>query len=300
METVVLAPPESPAKLGMLKASALRLMQVTFFVYLGVMLCACAMQNSFIFPGSATQGQPDAVIDTSIYYDVLNLRTHDGTHIAAIFGKALTPDGLERADAAQRPTVIYFYGNGACLAYCQDVFDHFRRMGMNVIIPDFEGYGMSAGNPSESGCYASADAVYDYLLTRPDIDRTKIVSVGWSLGAAVAIDLASRRPVAGLATFSAFTSMPDMAKRMAPWLPMSLICRTHFDNLAKIKTISCPILLAHGTRDKLIPSEMSDRLAAAAGSHAQRISIDGAGHNDVFIVGGESLFQQVDTFVESL
>ena len=67
-------------------------------------------------------------------------------------------------DAGQRTTIIYFYGNGACMAYSMDVFEELRARGFNVIIPDYEGYGMSEGKPSESGCYAAADAVYDYLL----------------------------------------------------------------------------------------------------------------------------------------
>ena len=128
------------------------------------------------------------------------------------------------------PTIIYFYGNGACMAYSTDVFEHFRRLGANVIIPDFEGYGMSGGKPSEAGCYAAADVAYKYLLSRDDVDSKYIVAIGWSLGAAVAIDLASRRHVAGLVTVSAFTSLRDMAQQFISWLPMSLILKYRFDN----------------------------------------------------------------------
>ena len=81
-----------------------------------------------------------------------------GRAIVALFGKALQRDGQPMADAGHRPTIIYFYGNGACMAYSTDVFDHVRRLGANVIVPDFEGYGMSGGKPSEAGCYAAADA----------------------------------------------------------------------------------------------------------------------------------------------
>jgi pimeloyl-ACP methyl ester carboxylesterase len=92
-----------------------------------------------------------------------------------------------------RPTVIFFYGNGACLAYMGEVFNGFRRLGMNVLVPEYPGYGMSGGKPTEKGFYAAADAGYDYLAQRPDIDHDRIDAAGWSMGSAVAVDLASRR-----------------------------------------------------------------------------------------------------------
>jgi len=197
-------------------------------------------------------------------------------------------------------TLIYFYGNGTCLAQSRQVFNEFRRLGYDVIMPDYEGYGMSGGRPSEAGCYAAADAAYDYLLTRSDVDKNRIVAVGWSLGSAVAIDLASRRPVAGLVTFSAFTSMSDEAANFVPWIAAALLVTPQFESIKKIPDVSCPILMFHGTQDTLVPPEMSDRLARAAKAKVTEIRVKGAGHNDIFAIGGQSLFQQVQKFVDGL
>src|SRR5207248_9669521 len=102
-------------------------------------------------------------------------------------------------------------------------------------------------------------------LTRRDIDPRQIVPVGWSLGAAAAIDLASRKPVGGVATFSAFSSMADMGRKMLPWFPTSLLLRHRFENERKMAQVSCPSFLAHGTLDTLVPFPMNARLARAAG-----------------------------------
>jgi fermentation-respiration switch protein FrsA (DUF1100 family) len=169
-------------------------------------------------------------------------------------------------------------------------FDRFRRLGANVLIPDFPGYGMSGGRPSEKGFYATADAAYDYLLSRPDVDRDRIVAAGWSMGAAVAIDLASRRKVERLVTISAFTTLPAAAHSLVPWLPTSLIVRSRFDNIGKIPRVTCPIFIAHGTIDNLVPPGMADELAAAAKRKAVVYRVVGGGHNDVFYVGGDSLW----------
>lgn len=257
-----------------------------------------ALERSLIFPGTATQGRADAIVPASSAYELVPLTTSDGTHIVAQFGRALTPAGVPRSDAATRPTVIYFYGNGACLAYSREQFDGFRRLGFNVIVPEFPGYGMSAGTASEAAFYAAADAAYDHLLTRTDLDPTRIVAVGWSLGAAVAIDLASRRPIARLITISAFTSMAAVAKEAAPWAPTSLIIRSRFDNVAKIPAVVCPILLVHGPLDTLVPHAMAAELAAKATAHdVRRHDVTAAGHNDLFYLGGPALWHVFADFL---
>lgn len=167
-----------------------------------------------------------------------------------------------------------------------------------MIVPDFLGYGMSSGSPSEAGCYAAADAAYDYLLSRSDIDHGKIVVIGWSLGGAAAIDLAARKPIAAIVTVSAFTSMADMARGIVPFLPSSLMLRHHFENERKLREIDRPVFLAHGKRDEVVPFEMLDRLARAANGPVSRMTIDGAGHNDVFEIGGEELERAIAEFIE--
>lgn len=293
--------PPSVADVYPLRRWTWRIVRIAALVYLGVLLVLFELQDNLIFPGASTQGQHDAMIATGGGgTELLSLRSPDGVRIAAIFGTALQPGGQPLPNPANRPTVIFLYGNGACMAYCSDIFDRVRRQGMNVIVPEFEGYGMSGGKPSEKGCYAAADAAFDYLLARPDLDPKKIVVVGWSLGGAAAIDLASRRPVAGIVTISAFTNLAEMAHQVVRWFPVSLILKYRFDNVAKLPRISCPMLIVHGTQDELVPFRMAKTLAAAAKGNVQRFNVEGAGHNDVFDVGGEQLMNRLDQFIAGL
>jgi fermentation-respiration switch protein FrsA (DUF1100 family) len=277
-----------------------RVIRALVIAYVTVCMVVFFLQNYLVFPGATTtHGQADTRIGPGKDYELLTLDTPDGNKIAAIFGTALDGSGRTRADAGTRPTIIYFYGNGACMAWSLDLFNEFRFRGFNIIIPEYEGYGMSEGKPSETGCYAAADAAYDYLLTRRDVRRDKIVLVGWSLGGAVAIDLANRKPVAGVATLSAFTNMKEMAHRVIPWLPSSLLVRYRFDNLAKISNLRCPLFIAHGTRDDIVPPYMADRLAAAAKAQVTQVRVEGASH-DIFEIDATRLLNQIQQFIDGL
>jgi uncharacterized protein len=268
-------------------------------LYLLLCLIMFSIQDWLIFAGRSTQGSPQAVIQPSSDFDLVHLKTADGDPFVAIFGAAL--DGADRpiATAKSQPTILFFYGNAMCLADSFELFREFRRLGANVMIVEFPGYGMSGGKASEKSLYAAADAAYEHLLHRPDVDPNKIVAAGWSLGAAVATDLAAHRPVAALATFSAFTSMTDMGRLRAWCLPTSLLLRSRFDNLSKISTIACPIFNAHGTHDTIVPFAMSRKLIAAAKGPVTSLEID-SDHNDIFESGGAALDVQFKRFLAQL
>jgi fermentation-respiration switch protein FrsA (DUF1100 family) len=264
-----------------------------------------AIQTNLIFPGRTTQGRPEARFTIPPGAEQVTLHTAEwsvtyGAPIAALFGPALTPEGRPREDAASCPTVLYFYGNGMCLATALNDFAMFRRLGANVLIPEYPGYGLSGGRPSEAGCYAAADAAYDYLKTRPDIAPDRIVAAGWSLGGAVAIDLAARRPVAGLAVFSTFTRMADLAAYHYPLLPHSLLLIHRFESEKKLPRVACPILIGHGTSDTIIPAAMMDRLAAAARAPVTKLPVRGADHNDFFDTGRGPLLAALGRFLDGL
>ena len=254
-----------------------------------------AWQRAMIFPGAATRGTPEAQVTPPEEARLVALETVAGQSVTALLGEG-TGDGDEPV------TVLYFYGNGMCLNDSLLEFRDFRRMGARVLIPDYVGYGMSTGEPSERGCYETADACWEFLRTREGGRPGKLVLGGWSLGAAVALDLAARHPgeVAGLMLFSAFTSLADVAQRIYPFLPVRLLLQYHFDNLAKIAAVTCPILIGHGELDSLNPPAMSDRLAMAAGGPVTRVVAEGAEHNEFFAAGGSDVRVGICTFLQKL
>jgi len=289
-----------PGSWPRLRRRVVKLIRLPILVYAGVAIVFSTFQARLIFPGSETQGRPESVVRPPPDAELVSLTTARGDRVVALFGKALTPDGSPLADASACPTLLYFYGNAMCLADASGQFGRFRRLGANVLIPDYVGYGLSGGKAGESGCRETAEAALAYLRSRPDVDRGRVVAAGWSLGGAVALDLADRHPVAGLAIFSTFTSMADMARRVVPFLPASLLLRHRFESVTKIGRVGCPILIGHGRLDRIIPFAMADRLAGAARGPVARVTIDEADHNDFFEAGGDRVEAALRRFLEQV
>lgn len=289
-----------PVRKPRLRRITLRLFRAAAIAYLLACLVVYLIQNWIIFPGAYFHGRESALVESDADHQIVMLHAPDGHRVAALFGAALQPDGSARPDAAICPAILFFYGNGDCLKTSLPIIDAFRRMGTNVVCPEYVGYPMSGGKPSEAGLYATANAAWAYLQTRPDIDRHQIVIVGRSLGCAAAIDLASREPAEGLATFSAFTTMDEMARKVLPIFPTGLFLKAHFNNEKKIAEVRCPIFMAHGTKDDFVPYSMMGRLAADAKAPVTIYPIVGADHNNIFTIGGDELIEKLAEFVRSL
>jgi len=187
------------------------------------------------------------------------------------------------ADQPDAPTLLYLHGNDKNVSHGHDV-DNAGRMhslGYNLLMVDYRGYGKSTGGePSEAKVYEDAEAAWNYLLKqRSTAQRTFIY--GHSLGGAIAIELAIHHPeAAGLITESTFTSMSDMGKRVYAYLPVDWLLNQYFDSLGKIDKLKIPVLLIHGTWDRVIPSQMSERLFAQAPQPKLLKLIEGGEHNN--------------------
>lgn len=270
-----------------------RLLRGGLIVYLVLLLVLSALQAKLIFPGAVTQGQPEAIVRESPGTELAKVDTAEG-QIALLFVDAHIPAPADSAGTT--PTILFFYGNGMCLADCMPIADDLRRRGNNVILVDYPGYGMSGGEPSETGVYTAAATVYEFAIHRRNIDPRTIVPIGLSLGTAAAVDIASKKPVAGVVLLSPFTSMTDMARRIMPLFPTSLILKHRFENESKLREMSVPLFIAHGSQDTIIPVEMSDRLAVAGGGNVRvnlRLQAD---HNDLLLIGGDDLMDQISAF----
>jgi hypothetical protein len=160
------------------------------------------------------------------------------------------------------------------------VADWQREIGVSVFIFDYPGYGRSEGSPSEAGCYAAADAAYEWLTESQHVSPGHVLLVGRSLGTAVAVDLAARKPHRALVLVSPVSSFPDAAQSHYPFLPARWLVHNRFDSLAKIGQCPGPVLIVHGTRDRTAPFAQGKRLFAAANEPKRFVARDGADHGD--------------------
>lgn len=193
------------------------------------------------------------------------------------------------------PTVVYFHGNAGNMGHrLQNAFGIYHTLQCNVLLVEYRGYGLSSGEPSETGFYSDGRAAIDYLLTRHDLDQSQIILFGRSLGGAVAIDVAAD-PVYGqkimcVIVENTFTSIPDMAVELihpsVKYLP--LICyRNQYMSLHKAHFMAAPCLFVSGLADALVPPRMMSMLHSRCGSiHKQMLQITGGSHNDTWAVNG--------------
>ena len=185
----------------------------------------------------------------------------------------------ERPDA---PVVLYLHGARWNLTGSVTRIDRWRQLGFAVFAVDYRGFGKSSDiAPTEAYAYEDAEAAYDYLA-RIAPGRPRYI-VGHSLGGAIAVELARRRPdTAGLVLEATFTSVADMVSESS-WglLPVSLILTQRFDALAKIAEVKVPVLITHGTHDSIVPFRMGEQLYEAARAPKRFIKVEGAGHHNL-------------------
>lgn len=198
--------------------------------------------------------------------------------------------------ASPFPALLWFYGNGETIAAIWPVLREFRPPRTALLVVDYPGYGSSGGRATEAALYAGAELAYAALAGREGVDPARVRVYGRSLGTVAATHVAATQRVAGLILESPFTSAREMSRRHYAPFPAFLI-RLRLDNLASIARVRCPVLVLHGTADRLVPPEMGRRVAAAAPGPVELVLIEGAGHNDTYDTGGTAYRDKVWEFL---
>jgi fermentation-respiration switch protein FrsA (DUF1100 family) len=194
----------------------------------------------------------------------LHLQSRDVT-FAAADGVALVarviPPPREVAPAAAA-WVLYFHGNGGNVGDpgYNSAWAQFHRLGLGVLAVDYRGYGESAGTPSEAGIYRDAEAAYGYLTHELRVPSAHVLIYGYSLGSAVAIDLATRVPAAALVVEGALLSIPAIGAELYPFLPVQWMARNRFASVDKIARVTMPKLFLHARADEIVPFTHGQRL----------------------------------------
>jgi fermentation-respiration switch protein FrsA (DUF1100 family) len=251
------------------------LVLIPLFVYLGLGIIAYFFADKLIF-------QPQS----PFYHDdsTLKLTTPNGEKISAKFFQNETAEF----------TILFSHGNAEDIFSSTPFFEKLRDAGFNVFAYDYRGYGTSEGAASERNSYEDAETAYNYLINELKIAPEKIIIHGRSLGAAVSIDLASRKPCGGLIVESGFVSAFRVLTRY-PIFPFD-----KFKSLGKIKKVKSPALFIHGKRDEIIPFWHGEMLFAAANEPKFSFWLTEANHNNVSSVGGQTYLQAIRDFAANL
>lgn len=207
----------------------------------------------------------------------------------------LTLGGWFHLPRPAAPVVIVFNGNAGNRAGRTTLGARFADAGFGVLLFDYRGYGDNPGHPTEAGLALDARAASGFVVrTSPG---HPVVYFGESLGAAVAIELATDRPPAALILRSPFTSLPDAAAVHYPFIPVRAMLWDEYPSIDRIGVVDAPVLIVAGESDRIVPAGQSRRLYEAAPEPKDLLIIAGADHNDAELTAGATVIDHIEAFL---
>lgn len=225
--------------------------------------------------------QPPASSYSDRDLKVQRVATEDGASIAV----------LHIVNPSAPLTILYSHGNAEDLGHLAPFLAEMARRGFSVLAYDYRGYGLSDKRfPSASAAFRDIEAVYRHAIDSLHIPPNRLVVYGRSVGSGPSTHLAATTPVGGLILEGGFTSAFRVVTRV-PLFPFD-----RFPNLANLERIHVPMLVIHAMRDEVIPFAHGEQLYAAAREPKQRLWVEGAHHNDLSDVAGESYWAALRAF----
>lgn len=234
-------------------------------IYLSALTALYFAQAYVIYPAPQHRHEP------APDFVAIPLRTEDGLTLTAHF----------RPPEARQPTLVFFHGNAGSLAGATEETALHAIQGYGVLLVSYRGYGGNPGDPSEEGFYQDGRAALAFLA-KQGVTPDKTIVIGNSIGSGTATQMAREFDPAALILVSPFSSLTDVASESMPIMPVEALLRDRYDNIEKVPELTIPILIQHGTADRVVPFAHGKRLAEAAPT-ATFQSYEGAGHDLSFL-----------------
>jgi fermentation-respiration switch protein FrsA (DUF1100 family) len=241
-------------------------------------------QSHYVYyPDRILLADPSSI---GLEFESVSFETEDGVKLSGWYILSENARGI----------IIFCHGNGGNISHRLESIQIFHRLGLDVFIFDYRGYGRSEGRPSEMGTYRDIEAAWRYLVEERQVNPDRIVVFGRSLGGAVAAWLAHRYTPGALILESAFTSVPDIAAKLYPYLPVRLLSRYKYDTARYLDGVNCPVLIVHSREDEMMPFSHGQRLFERAAEPKEFLEISGS-HNEGFITSGKHYEEGLDSFI---
>ncbi len=251
-------------------------------VWLAIVVLAAVFQRQLIYLPMGGEAEPPA----GVAIEPVTFETHDGlTHEAWL----LPPD------AEPVSTIVVAPGNAGNRSFRVPMAREFVARGHAVVLLDYRGYGGNPGRPAEDDLVADARSAVTAVTARQDVDPTRLVYLGESLGTGVLSAVAVDEPPAALVLRSPFPELADVGRSAYPFLPVRTLLRDRYPVVDHLETYDGPLLVVAGERDRIVPTRLSEEVAERAG--ADLVLIDGAGHNDPALFTGSGFVDAIDGFV---
>ncbi|PQJ35007.1 alpha/beta hydrolase [Salinibacter sp. 10B] len=255
---------------------------------------AFAFQDQLLFqPSSRLLATPD---EAGMDYETVHVSTEDGETLHGWWIPAADTSRETSPGEFAKQTLLFFHGNAGNISGRLESVQQFHRLGLNVLIVDYRGYGQSTGSPSEEGIYRDAEACWEYLTEAQNLVPQEIIVFGRSMGGGPATWLAARLSPGAVILESVFTNVPDIGAHHYSFLPVRALATNQFDNESRVAEIDAPKLHIHSREDRVVPFELGRQVYEAAAEPKQFLEIQG-GHNDGFLVSAETYLRTIDDFL---
>jgi len=195
------------------------------------------------------------------------------------------------------PVVLYFHGNGGNIGYCVEFLQRMKPLGASWFLFDYRQYGRSEGKISEEGFLRDVDAAFALCRERYCRDPNRLVLWGFSLGNVGAARIAAREKAACLIMEAPFFNASSMAAENPIMQFLFLFSNLSLDTSHYLRAIDLPKLMIHGTHDQMVPFHQSQALFRLAPPPKELYPVEGADHNNIFLVGGDQYLEKVRGFI---
>lgn len=260
--------------------------------YLAMALLMFFSQASLLYlPGIPTRDIEQTPSVIGLDYEDVRLNTSDGETLHGWF--------LPAGDNAVDATVLIFHGNAGNISHRLDTLRIWHAMGYDSFIIDYRGYGKSSGSPDEQGTYTDARTAWEYLVDERNIPAGRIVLFGRSMGGAIASKLAAETEPSALIVESSFTSVPDIATELYPWMPVRTLSRFEYDTRRNVRQVNCPVLVVHSRDDEIIPFHHGRAIFDAAATPKYMLTLSGD-HNHGFLQSGTYYIDGLRDFLSTV
>jgi uncharacterized protein len=256
-------------------------------IYLVACILLYSFQNRLIFsPKKLSADEHNLAKDSTI--EILQVKIADSKYLRGWLCK--------NSHQVKQNIIIYFGGNGDEVS--SFVPQAKRIQGWSVVLLNYAGYGDSDGEPSEKEFFNSALKIYDYIVSRNDVDDNNIVFMGRSIGTGVATFLASSRPSKGVILISPFESLSNVVKDNFGFLPIDFILKNKFDSKVYAKNVRAPLLCIYGLNDRTVRPKHSKALLKYWGGKTEFQEVDGLNHDN--LINSEEMINRINDFLTKL
>lgn len=245
------------------------LVKIVIIMYCGGGIALYYLQDTFLFHPKKLEA--DHVFKFKTAYKEFQIPVNKTDTISMI--KFLP------ADSVPRGLVIYFHGNMENVEYYEPFANQFTKYGYEVWMPDYPGYGKSTGERNEKKLYDEAWIVQKLAMNTYHSDS--IIIYGKSLGTGIAAYTASVSKCRQLVLETPYFSITDMFAHYAWMYPVSLMVKYKIPTWQYLEDVKAPVIIFHGTADKIIPYSCAEKLKRTMKKGDQFITIKDANHHNI-------------------